>query len=237
MTDDVQVQRDYYARTAEHYDALHVSDDDEHSVALAAFCGLANLRGAPASILDIGAGTGRGVQRLQAQWPECRVVGVEPVEALRAIGHTRGIAADALIDGDVLRLDFPDDAFDFVIQTAVLHHVQRPEQAVAEMMRVARVGIMLSDSNRYGQGGRGARIAKDAMRRLRLWPLFLYAQTRGRMSKWSEDDGLYYSYSVFDNLDQIRAKFPRVFVMNTHDLMGTDPRFGSAHAMIFALKT
>ncbi|MDO7840914.1 class I SAM-dependent methyltransferase [Sphingomonas immobilis] len=115
MIDDVQVQRDYYARTAQDYDALHVTDDDEHSVALAAFCGLAGSR-EPASILDIGAGTGRAIQRLQGRWPNCR------------------------------------------------------------------------------------------------------------------------SYSIFDNLDQIRAKFSRVFVMNTHDLAGTDPRFGSAHAMIFALK-
>jgi SAM-dependent methyltransferase len=235
MIDDVQAQRDYYARTAEHYDAMHVSEGDEHTVALAAFCGLATLR-TPASILDIGAGTGRAVTYLQARWPQCRVVGVEPVAALRAVGHERGIAPDVLIEGDVLKLDFADDAFDYVIQTGVLHHVADPAAAVAEMMRVARVGIMLSDSNRYGQGSRPARIAKDVLRRLRLWRPFIYAQTRGRMSKWSEGDGLYYSYSLFDNLAQIRRKFPRVTVMNTQDIDGTDARFGSAHAMIFALK-
>lgn len=144
------------------------------------------------------------------------------------------MATGSLIDGDVLALDFPDNAFDFVIQTAVLHHVPNPEQAIAEMMRVARLGVMLSDANRYGQGSLGARLVKDVLRRTHLMNAMIFIQTRGRMSKWSEGDGLYWRYSLFDDLDQIRAKFPKVHIMNTAAMSGTDPRFESPQVMIYA---
>lgn len=235
MSDDVRKQRDYYARTATHYDAMHIAENDEHSVALAAFTGLAALH-KPTSILDIGAGTGRAVEQLRASWPDCRLVGVEPVAALRDVGHARGVPMGDLIDGDVLALDFPDESFDFVIQTAVLHHVPDPARAVSEMMRVAKYGVMLSDANRYGQGSAPARVIKDILRRLNLMDAMIYLQTRGKMSKWSEGDGLYWSYSLFDNLAQLRTKFPRVLVMNTLPMSGTDPRFGSPQAMLFATK-
>lgn len=235
MLDDVQKQRDYYARTAAHYDEMHIAERDEHSVALAAFTGLAALHN-PTSILDIGAGTGRAVEQLRASWPQARLVGIEPVAALRKVGHARGVPQSALIDGDVLALDYPDESFDFVIQTAVLHHVPDPTLAVAEMMRVAKYGVMLSDANRYGQGSAPARILKDVLRRLRLMDALIYAQTRGKMSKWSEGDGLYWSYSLFDNLAQLRTKFPNVLIMNTLPMAGTDPRFGSPQAMFFATK-
>ena len=235
MLDDIQKQRDYYARTAAQYDELHIAEMDEHSVALAAFTGLAILH-KPTSILDIGAGTGRAVEQLRESLPDCRLVGVEPVAALREVGHARGVPADQLVDGDVLALDFADDSFDFVIQTAVLHHVPDPARAVAEMMRVAKHGVMLSDANRYGQGSVPARLFKDALRRLGLMNAMIYVQTHGKMSKWSESDGLYWSYSLFDNLEQLRTEFPNVLVMNTLPMAGTDPRFGSPQAMLFATK-
>ncbi len=235
MLDDVQKQREYYARTAAQYDEMHVAERDEHSVALAAFTGLAALH-KPTSILDIGAGTGRAVDQLRASWPECRLVGVEPVAALREVGHARGVPVNELVDGDVLDLDYPDDSFDFVIQTAVLHHVPDPARAVSEMMRVAKLGVMLSDANRYGQGSAPSRVFKDVLRRLNLMNAMIYVQTRGKMSKWSEGDGLYWSYSLFDNLAQLRTKFPNVLIMNTLPMAGTDPRFGSPQAMLFATK-
>lgn len=51
----VAAEREYYARTAQHYEAMHVGGVDEHAVALASFAGLARLRGA-GSVLDVGAG-------------------------------------------------------------------------------------------------------------------------------------------------------------------------------------
>lgn len=235
MSEQVKEQRDYYARTAERYEDMHVSDDDEHGIAIAAFIGIARLNGA-ASVLDVGAGTGRALHRLRQALSDARVVGVEPVAELRAVGHQNGVPDDQLIDGDATALPFGDDEFDFVIETGVLHHVPEPAKAVAEMMRVARLGVMISDANKFGQGTPLARRLKATIRRLGLWNTLVRIQTRGKMWKWNEGDGLYYSYSVYDNIGQLPAKFPKILTMNTTPIAGTDPRSGASQVMVLALK-
>lgn len=233
--DKAAIQRDYYTRTALDYEAMHGGDIEQHAMAVGIFRAMIEAE-PPESLLEVGSGTGVVLQRMQGWWPDARIAGIEPVAALREIGHARGIAQDALIDGDVQQLAFADDSFDFVIETAVLHHVPDPRRAVAEMVRVARRGVMLSDSNRYGQGSLPARVAKDALRRLGLWGALIYLQTGGKMHKWSEGDGLYYSYSLFDEIPGLRAKFPRLFMMNTDAVAGTDLRFGCGQAMLVALR-
>ena len=59
---EVQLQREYYAKTAAAYDTAHVGSagESEHSVALAAFVGLSFHNGFD-SFLDVGCGTGRGI--------------------------------------------------------------------------------------------------------------------------------------------------------------------------------
>lgn len=238
MTDPVapdQAQRAYYARTAAHYEAMHVSDRDEHGIALAAFAGLARLHGAR-SVLDVGAGTGRALTRLEGELPGVELVGVEPVAELRAIGHASGIPADRLREGDALALPFADDSFDFVIETGVLHHIADPARAVAEMVRVARLGIMISDSNNFGQGSAAGRLVKRVIAALGLWRAFIWLTTRGTMAKWSEGDGVFYSYSVFGNAGQVLPKFPRRFFMNTTPLVGTDLRHGAGHVALIAVR-
>lgn len=64
----------------------------------------------------------------------------------RTLGDPRCIALDyeryQLPDvyGDVLRLPFPDNTFDFVFSQAVLEHVRDPFRAVEEMRRVTKPG-------------------------------------------------------------------------------------------------
>ncbi|MEJ0067160.1 MAG: class I SAM-dependent methyltransferase [Caulobacteraceae bacterium] len=121
---EVAKQRAYYAATAELYDAKHVSHDDEHAQALALLSGFAG-RTDHASFLDIGAGTGRGIRALRNAFPDARIVGVEPVAELRATGLATGdLGVDTLIDGDATALEFEGDAFDWVVETGVLHHVR-----------------------------------------------------------------------------------------------------------------
>jgi ubiquinone/menaquinone biosynthesis C-methylase UbiE len=235
MDTQTEAQRAYYARTAEHYEAMHVNDDDEHGIALASFAGLAALFGAR-SVLDVGAGTGRAVAKLNAALPGARIVGVEPVAALRQVGHAQGIAEDQLIDGDALALPFADDSFDFVIETGVLHHIANPAEAVSEMIRVARIGVLLSDSNNYGQGSPIARRIKGTIARLGLWRTWIRLSTKGKMARWSEGDGVFYSYSVFNDIALVARKFPRQFVMNTVPLKGTDLKRDAAHVSLFAVK-
>jgi hypothetical protein len=83
--------------------------------------------------------------------------------------------------------------------------VAQPEKVIAEMMRVSRRAIFLSDSNRFGQGGMAARLLKLALYKTNLWNATQYVQTKGKMYKYSKDDGLYYSYSVYDSYPQLAA--------------------------------
>lgn len=46
----------------------------------------------------------------------------------------------AFVAGDVEQLPFPDNSFDQVVSTCVLHHLERVENALAEVRRVLRVG-------------------------------------------------------------------------------------------------
>jgi ubiquinone/menaquinone biosynthesis C-methylase UbiE len=233
---EAEVQQAYYSRTATHYDAMHLDPLDEHGKALSAFFGLAEVLGPVGSVLDVGAGTGRALEKIKARWPNSKVIGVEPVGDLRALGHKKGIREDELIPGDALSLAFADDSFDYVIETGVLHHIKTPIRAVEEMIRVARRGVMISDNNNIGQGGAPSRLFKFAIKSLGLWSALVWCQTRGRMYKSSEGDGIFYSFSAFDCVRTIQAKFPVVHYMNTASSSGFNLYRCSSHVMIFACK-
>ena len=217
MTDPVQIQRDYYSRTAEEYDSGHA--EREHIVAghlLAAFIKLNNIR----SVLDVGAGTGRAMRFLQEHCPDVSVKGIEPVSELREIAYCNGISEEDLVEGCGLYIPFPDNSFDLVCEFAVLQHVMRQQDLVAEMYRVERMVVALSDENFMGQGKLPVRLVKTVLFQVGLWPVVNWIKTRGKGYTISEEDGLAYSYSVYQNLPQLKAAWRRVNVISvsaTHD--------------------
>ena len=159
---EVEIQRRYYAQTASSYDSMHVDVDEEHGVALAFLLAAIDLLQVK-SILDIGSGTGRVIARLNEARADVFVLGIEPVAELRAVAYEKGIAKERLVDGDVLALEFGEGAFDMVCEFGVLHHIRRPARAVAEMLRVSKRAIFISDSNNFGQGSPASRILKQAL--------------------------------------------------------------------------
>lgn len=235
MDFDEQRQQEYYSETAGRYDAAHIARDDEHERAIAILAALTRRREIT-SILDVGAGTGRAMLLLQDHFPQADIVGIEPVAALRERGYAKGLMQDRLLAGNATQLDFPDGSFDLVVETGMLHHVRHPKRVVEEMIRVARQGVLLSDANKFGQGGKLIRKLKALIDRLGLWTPMVWATTRGRMSKWSEGDGVFYSYSVFDNLEQIRRSFPRVHIVNTVAMEGDNLRCGAPIVAAIALR-
>jgi ubiquinone/menaquinone biosynthesis C-methylase UbiE len=236
LSADVQAQREYYQRTAERYEAMHVNPTDEHGQALGAFMGLAEVFGPVISVLDVGAGTGRAMQKLKHKWPTTKVIGIEPVDALREVGYRNGIESTELLPGNALKLTFEDDSFDYVIETGALHHISDPFIAVGEMARVARKGVMISDSNNVGQGGWLSRQIKYVIKSVGMWPVLNWIQTGGKMYKTSEGDGVFYSFSAFDSISVLKEKFPKIHFMNTGECHGFNIYRGSSHAMIFARK-
>ena len=236
--DEVSIQRDYFTKAAVYHDTVH-SDKDEHGIALAWLESLFEFYGFT-SYLEVGAGTGRHLIRIQNRFPNARFIGIEPVEAMRQQGYAKGIRQDVLIDGDGYHLQFPDESFDVVAEFAVLHHVRYPERVIAEMLRVARKAIFISDCNNFGHGSWLARHTKIALRYLSLWPIFDYVRSGGKRYYISEGDGLAYSYSVFNNLTQIcRACGGGVHILNTSRLDGPakpDLLISAAHVALLGLK-
>lgn len=206
-----QQQRHYYAETASAYESMHVQPGDEHFVALEYVAALLHVVRAK-SVLDVGTGTGRAIRFLRQRCPELQVEGIEPVGALRRQAQAPGTVVH---EGNGEDLPFRDGSFDVVMSFGLLHHVAAPAPVVAEMMRVARSGVLISDANRFGQGSIAAGMLKLAIHRVGLWPAFEHSRTRGRGYMESKRDGIFYSYSISDSMPQLQAWADRVFVVPT----------------------
>jgi SAM-dependent methyltransferase len=98
-------------------------------------------------VLDAGCGAGYGAAMLAAAGA-VRVTGVDV--APEAIDAARAGAAAANLEfvlGGLHELPFTDDAFDVVTCFEVIEHVERPDEALAELRRVLRPGGVLAISS------------------------------------------------------------------------------------------
>lgn len=101
----------------------------------------------PASVLDVGCGTGA----LCAAWNSrgFTVTGVDRAPGMLAVARakTAGLPV-ALLQGDVLvGLPFPADSFDYVIASHVAHGLQKDDRArfYMELRRLARRMVIVHD--------------------------------------------------------------------------------------------
>lgn len=213
---EAEIQQRYYAETSSRYNDLHVSEKGEHEFALGFLAASAEHLEAK-SILDVGSGTGRAVAYLKKKCPEAKVFGIEPVKELREVGYRNGILSEELIEGNGLDMPFADGQFDIVCEFGVLHHVKEPHVMVAEMLRVARKAIFISDANNFGQGSFAGRTFKQILNAFGLWKYAYLIRTKGKGYVLSDEDGLAYSYSVFNDYGKISRACSRVSLLNTTD--------------------
>jgi SAM-dependent methyltransferase len=197
-------QRRYYTETAARYDTMHAHeavDDDAGLRILLSLLRTLEVR----SLLDVGSATGRGLPRLSEGLPDALICGVEPVEALIRQGNSSGANRGLpLLQASGDALPFAGKSFDAVCEFGILHHVSEPARIIEEMLRVARNVVVISDANRFGQGPLPLRIIKLLLYKLKLWNVFDFLRTRGKGYQVSEGDGVFYSYSVYDNYHQIQ---------------------------------
>jgi len=203
-------QSAYYERTAAGYADAHMTPRDEHYVALEYASALMRAIGAE-TVLDVGAGVGRGVSFVAQREPRMRVIGVEPSAAL----IREASAGLTLVQGSGMSLPFPDKSVDVVVSTGVLHHVPQANVVIAEMTRIARRAVFVSDANRFGQGPLLARLAKLVLCRIGLWETQVRIRTKGSGAFYSEGDGVFYSYSAYDSYASLEAWADRIFVIPT----------------------
>jgi ubiquinone/menaquinone biosynthesis C-methylase UbiE len=230
---EVEIQRQYYAATSADYDSMHFNDKDEHYFALRFLEGVIDFYEIK-SILDLGAGTGRVAQYLKIKKPNLKIVSIEPVRELREIGHHKGLSKEELIDGDATQIEFGDSEFDLVCEFGVLHHIKTPEKVVKEMLRVSRIGIFISDTNNFGQGTYLSRSIKQTLNAIGLWKLAYLIHTKGKGYTISEEDGLGYSYSVFNNYKLI-SEFCNTHILNTVG-SGINPYKSASHVTLLGIK-
>lgn len=232
--DAVEKQRRYYAETAPEYDRMHGGNDGEHGLALGFLRAMLDHYNWN-SVLDVGSGTGRTVKDLLSSRPGVNVIGVEPVAALREVGHRSGLPKMSLIDGDATSLDFSDGSFDCVSAFGILHHIEQPQKALREMARVSSRAVFVSDSNRFAQGGLLARATKRLLATTGIWRPLNWLRNGGKHHRFSPEDGVFYSYSLFDNERFFREQFARVHVATLTGI-GMNPLDGSDHLAICGIK-
>ena len=101
----------------------------------------------PSKVLDAGCGVGTDLVSLASRLPEgCGIVGVDASESLlaRAAERTKGICGPcSLVQGDLTKIPFRDDAFDACRIDRVLQHLREPEAAIRELARVLKPGGVL----------------------------------------------------------------------------------------------
>lgn len=209
----IAMQRAYYASDAQALDPAE-GVPGSHDLPIALLLGYLG-RYDIGSLLDVGAGTGRTLSKIHAAHPKISLKGVEPSPVLRQVSVDQwGLAPDQVMEGDALALPFADRSFDLVTAFGILHHIKDHARAVGEMARVARKGVFISDANCYGQGGAAIRLVKRTLRGLGLWPLVNYLRTGGKGYFVSEGDGVYYSYSLIDDLPILNRRFEHVMLIN-----------------------
>lgn len=101
----------------------------------------------PSSLLDIGSGRGTFLFPLldAFSWLETFSVELSPIRArdIHAL-HTGGVENVRAVMMDATALGFEDNAFDVVTALEVLEHIEQPQKAAREIVRVARRFIVAS---------------------------------------------------------------------------------------------
>ena|SRR5438128_565777 len=95
-------------------------------------------------VLDVGCGTGDDAREIAALvGPTGTVVGLDASATMVAEARKRALATELsieFIEADALNLPFPNESFDRLRTDRVLVHLREPGRALAEMVRVTRVG-------------------------------------------------------------------------------------------------
>ena len=94
---------------------------------------------APASVLDVGCGTGRLLRAAATRWPGVQLTGVDPAEGM--VNVARRLTPDAtILRGLAESLPLPDASVDLVFSTLSFHHWRDHAAGVREIARVLRPG-------------------------------------------------------------------------------------------------
>ena len=112
---------------------------------------VAGLVGDAGSVLDVGCGRGDRLKYLERTGKK-RLCGAEPDPENAALARSNCQAAE-IAERSAASLPYPGGSFDAVLCECVLTLLDRPEEALAEMLRVLRPGGRLILSDLYSRAG------------------------------------------------------------------------------------
>ncbi|GAB3058597.1 methyltransferase domain-containing protein [Micromonospora schwarzwaldensis] len=142
-------------RSAEH-ERLQAQAEDFHSEAAWLFDQVGPLDGK--NVVELGVGPRGCLDELARRvGPTGTVIGVErdaeSVELARKFVVDRTLDNVDVRQGDARATGLPGDSFDLVTERLILHNVPRPEEIVAEAVRLARPGgwVAFHEGDRVGQ--------------------------------------------------------------------------------------
>lgn len=130
------------------------------------------------SVLDVGCGPGTFTSLLSQR--AGRVVGCDRSDLM--LSRAPEMEGVELMQADAADLPFETDSFDVVFEANLLHHLDEPQRAVAEMTRVARQAVVVLEPNALNPVMLG-------------WSLLIPAErgglrsTRGRLSRMLQAAG------------------------------------------------
>jgi ubiquinone/menaquinone biosynthesis C-methylase UbiE len=106
----------------------------------------AESRFKPASVLDIGCGSGRLLRKVHDSWPEAQLSGVDPAQGMLSVA--RQLTPEARFSmGSAEALPLEDASVDLALSTISFHHWQDQAAGLREVARVLRPGgsFLLAD--------------------------------------------------------------------------------------------
>jgi ubiquinone/menaquinone biosynthesis C-methylase UbiE len=129
---------------------------------------------APATILDVGCGTGRLLRAAGARWPSAQLIGVDPAPGMVEVARRLSPSATFYI-GPAESLPLPDGLADLALSTLSFHHWRDQAVGVREVARVLRPGgrFLLAD---FAPPGWIARMSGHARARTRAELRALFGQ-------------------------------------------------------------
>lgn len=130
---------EYFDRWASTYERSWVQQvyfDPTHRATLAL---AAEIVYQPASILDVGCGTGKLLRQTRTYWPEAQLIGVDPANGM--IEMAKRLTPNAtFFTGMAESLPLQDASIDLALSTVSFHHWQDQAAGIGEIARVLRPG-------------------------------------------------------------------------------------------------